>query len=152
MTDVCDPDDPAGVLEQERGGGAFSAPMTIAALALLIAIGLGIDGVRAVQGLATADAVAEEAARAAGQVLDVPALRRGTASVDPDGAVAAARGHLSAAGVEGEVDLLDATTIRVRTRITRPTVLLGLIGRPQITSTGEASAVLVPITPDGDPP
>ena len=152
MTGILGQDEPFRGFERERGGGALSAPMTIAVLALLIAIGLGIDGARAVQGLATADSVAEEAARAAGQVLDVSALRRGTAVVDPGGAVAAARGHLAAAGVEGEVDLLDAATIRVRTRITRPTVLLGLIGRPQITSTGEASAVLVPITSDGDPP
>ncbi|MFC4951032.1 hypothetical protein [Pseudonocardia sp. GCM10023141] len=138
--------------QRERGGGAVSAPMAIAALALLVAIGLGIDGARAAQGLATADAVAEEAARAAGQVLDVAALRGGTTTVDPRGAVAAANAHLAASGVEGTVTLLSGQHIRVETRITRPTVLLGLIGRPSITSTGEADAVLVPIAPNGDPP
>lgn len=135
----------------ERGGGAVSGPMAIAVLALLAAIGLGIDGARAAQGLATADAVAEEAARAAGQALDLTALRRGTASIDPADAVAAAREHLAGAGVDGTVTILDPQHIRVRTSITRPTVLLGILGRPEITSTGEADAVLVPLGPDGGP-
>ncbi len=136
----------------ERGGGAVSAPMAVAVLALLAAIGLGIDGARAAQGLATADAVAEEAARAAGQVLDLDALRRGDAAVDTAGAVAAAQDHLAAADVEGSVAILGPQRIRVRTSITRPTVLLGLVGRPTITSTGEADAVLVPLGPDGTTP
>ncbi|WP_344252560.1 hypothetical protein [Pseudonocardia hydrocarbonoxydans] len=120
-------------------------------LALLAAIGLGVDGVRTVQGLATAHSVAEEAARAAGQVLDLSAIRGGTAVVDPRGAVEAARTYLADAGVEGEVTLIEGAHIRVRTRIVRSTVLLGLIGRPELISTGEADAVLVPITPNGEP-
>lgn len=140
----------------ERGGGALSVPAAISVLALAVAIGLGIDGVRAAQGLATADAVAEEAARAAGQALDVAAARRGDASVDPAAAVIAAQRHLATAavagaGVSGTVRVLDARRIRVEVSITRPTVLLGLIGRPEITSTGQADAVLVPITPTGQP-
>ncbi|MER7433692.1 hypothetical protein ACFU8R_25390 [Pseudonocardia alni] len=135
----------------ERGGGAVSGPIAIAMLALLAAIGLGIDGARAAQGLATADAVAEEAARAAGQALDLDALRRGSAEVDPAAAVTAAQDQLAAAGIEGTVTVLDPQRIRVRTSITRPTVLLGLLGRPEITSTGEADAVLVPVGVDGVP-
>lgn len=135
----------------ERGGGALSAPMAIASIALFAAIGLGIDGARAAQGLATADAVAEEAARAAGQAIDLTALRRGDAAVKPADAVAAARRHLAAAGVEGDVIVVGPQRIRVQTRIIQPTILLGLIGRNEITSTGEAEAVLVPIGPDGAP-
>lgn len=135
--------------DAERGGGAVSGPMAIAVLALLAAIGLGIDGARAAQGLATADAVAEEAARSAGQALDLSALRRGTASVDPTDAVTAAQDYLATAGVDGTVTVLGPQRIRVRTSITRPTVLLGLLGRPEITSSGEADAVLVPLDPNG---
>lgn len=135
--------------EGERGGGALSVPAAISVLALAVAIGLGIDGVRAAQGLATADAVAEEAARAAGQALDVAAARRGSAAVDPVEAVAAAQRYLEAAGVTGSVAVVDPQRIRVEVSITRPTVLLGLIGRPEISSTGQADALLVPITPDG---
>jgi Flp pilus assembly protein TadG len=138
--------------DRERGGGAVSAPMAIAALALLAAIGLGIDGVRAAQGLATADAVAEEAARAAGQALDVDELRRGSSVVDPAAAVAAAQAHLAAAGVDGTVTVVAPQRIRVEARITQPTVLLGLVGRTEITSSGAAEAVLVAVQPSGDPP
>lgn len=136
----------------ERGGGALSAPAAISVLALAVAIGLGIDGVRAAQGLATADSVAEEAARAAGQAIDVAAVRRGSATVDPADAVTAAEQYLDAAGVEGTVGLPDQRRIRVEVSITRPTVLLGLIGRTTLTSTGEAEAVLVPVGPDGGTP
>ena len=136
----------------ERGGGALSVPAAISVLALAVAIGLGIDGVRAAQGLATADAVAEEAARAAGQALDVAAARRGSTAVDPVAAVTAAQRYLEAAGVPGTVAVVDAQRIRVEVSITRPTVLLGLIGRPEISSTGQADAVLVPVTPDGGAP
>lgn len=136
---------------RERGGGAVSAPMAIAAVALLAAIGMGIDGVRAAQGLATADAVAEEAARAAGQALDVDELRRGYAVVDPAAAVAAAQAHLAAAGVDGTVTVLAPQRIRVEARITQPTILLGLVGHTEITSSGAAEAVLVAV-PDGGPP
>lgn len=137
---------------RESGGGAVSAPMAIAVIALLVAIGLGIDGVRAAQGLATADAVAEEAARAAGQALDVDELRRGSAAVDPAAAVAAARAHLADAGVDGTVTVLGPQRIRVEAQITRPTVLLGLVGRTEIISSGAAEAVLVAVPPDGGPP
>lgn len=133
----------------ERGGGALSVPAAISVLAIAVAIGLGVDGVRAAQGLATADAVAEEAARAAGQALDVTAARRGTASVDPAEAVAAAERYLDAAGVPGTVAVVDLRRIRVEVSITRPTVLLGLVGRPEITSAGQADALLVPVSPTG---
>lgn len=136
----------------ERGGGAVSAPMAIATLALLAAIGLGIDGARAAQGLATADAVAEEAARAAGQALDLAALQRGIPVVDTTAALTTARQFLADAGVDGSVQLIAPDRIRVRTRLTRPTVLLGLLGRPEITSSGEADAVIVAVLPPGGGP
>lgn len=136
----------------ERGGGALSVPAAISVLALAVAIGLGIDGARAAQGLATADAVAEEAARAAGQALDVAAARRGSAAVDPAAAVAAAQRYLETAGVAGTVAVVDPQRIRVEVSISRPTVLLGLIGRPEISSSGQADALLLPITPVGETP
>lgn len=138
--------------EGERGGGALSVPAAISVLALAIAIGLGIDGVRAAQGLATADAVAEEAARAAGQALDVATARRGSAAVDPVAAATAAQRYLETAGVPGTVAVVDPQRIRVEVSITRPTVLLGLIGRPEISSTGQADALLIPVAPGGEAP
>lgn len=129
----------------ERGGGAVSTPMAIAVLGLFVAVGLGVDGARAAQGLARADAVAEEAARAAGQAIDVAAVRRGDVELDRGRAVVAARRYLSEAGVDGDVTVVDSQRIRVQTRVTRPTVLLGLAGRDNVTSTGSAEAVLRPL-------
>lgn len=132
-----------GHVVTERGGGAVSAPMAATVLALFVAIGLGIDGVRAAQGLSGADAIAEEAARAAGQALDVTQLRGGRVAVDPVAAVASARTYLAQAGADGSAEIVDPQRIRVEARLTRPTILLGLIGRKEIVSTGTAEALLV---------
>lgn len=135
--------------DAERGGGAVSAPMAVAMLALFVAIGLGVDGVRAAQALAHADAVAEEAARAAGQVLDVAQVRRGVVELDRPGAIEAARRYLALSGVEGDVTVVGPQRIRVQTRLSRPTVLLGLVGRSTIPADGSAEATLVPLTTGG---
>ena len=138
---------------RERGGGSVSAPMATLVLAAALMIGLTIDGVRAAQGLARADAVAEEAARAAGQALDPLALAAGRPAVDPVAAADAARAYLAAAGttetVTGTVDIIGSDRIRVDTTLVQPTVVLGLIGRTELTSTGSAEAVLVTVNPDG---
>jgi len=125
--------------------------MAITTVALLVVIGLGIDGVRAAQGIANADAIAEEAARVAGQSLDIASLRRGIAAVDPTTAVAAARTYLDEAGVDGTVTVTAPQRVRVEVRITRPTVLLGLLGQGEIVSEGAADAQLVALQP-GEPP
>ncbi|GAA1195056.1 hypothetical protein GCM10009608_33140 [Pseudonocardia alaniniphila] len=125
--------------------------MAIVVIALFVVIGLGIDGVRAAQGLANADAIAEETARTAAQSLDTAALRRGTAAVDPTRAIAAARTYLAAAGVDGTVTVVAPQRVRVQVRITRPTVLLGLLGQAEIVSEGTADAQLVAIPPGGAP-
>lgn len=135
----------------ERGGGAVSVPMAIAMLGLFVAVGLGLDGVRAAQGFAHADAVAEEAARAAGQAIDMTRIRRGDVELDRGGAVDAARRYLLQAGVDGDVTVVSTQRIRVQTRLTRPTVLLGLAGRDSLTSRGSAEAVLRPLGVSGGP-
>lgn len=134
-------------LRDERGGGAVAAPMAIAVLAMLAVIGLGIDGVRAAQGRANATEVAGEAARAAGQSLDTRQLRLGVATVDPARAVNAAQAYLADAGVTGTATVVDPQQIAVEVTVTRPTVLLGLIGIDSITSHGTAVARLVPVQP-----
>jgi hypothetical protein len=135
----------------ERGGGAVSVPMAIAVLAMIAVLGLAVDGVRAAQGIATADAVAEEAARAAGQAVDLHRLAGGAAVVDPGPAVVAARAYLAAAGAEGSVRIEAPDRIAVEVTLRRPTVLLGLVGRPEIVSHGAARAELVAVPPGGAP-
>lgn len=139
-------------LDAQRGGGAVSVPMAVAMLAMIVVIGLAVDGVRAAQGLARADAIAEEAARAAGQSLDTASLSRGVAAVDPTAATAAARSYLDAAAAVGTVVVAAPDRIRVDVTVTQPTILLGLIGRDELISHGSAEAVLVPVLPDRDAP
>lgn len=135
---------------RERGGGSVSVPMAIAMLALIAVSGLAIDGARKAQQIATADAVAEEAARAGGQAVDLAAVRRGEAALDPDDARAAAREYLGAAGVTGEVFVVAPDRIRVEVTLRRPTVLLGLVGIDEISATGSAEADVVPSAPGPD--
>lgn len=130
----------------ERGGGAVSAPMAIAVLALLAVIGLGIDGVRAAQGLARADALAEEAARAAGQILDVAELQRGVVVIDEGAAASAALAYLRQSDAEGTASII-GDRVRVEVRISQPTLLLGLVGRTETVSTGSAEALLLTTVP-----
>jgi hypothetical protein len=134
-------------MNAERGGGAISAPMAICILASIVVIGLAIDGVRAAQGVARADAIAEEAARAAGQALDPTSLARGIAAIDPDAAAEAAREYLAAAGARGEVTIPVPDRIRVDVTVDQPAVLLGAVGRPVLTSRGSAEAILVAVIP-----
>jgi hypothetical protein len=133
----------------EAGGGAISVPMSVAAIAMIIAVGLAVDGVRAAQGVASADAVAEEAARSAGQVVDVSRLAGGTAVISPDAAAVAARTYLQAAHAEGEVRISGPTTVQVEVTVRRPTVLLGLVGVAETVSHGSAEAQLVAVDPGG---
>lgn len=134
------------MIGDEQGGGAVSVPMAIAVLALFAVIGLGIDGVRAAQGLARADALAEEAARAAGQILDVAELQRGRVVIDDGAAVNAAVAYLHQSDADGTASIT-GDRVRVEVRISQPTVLLGLLGRTEIVSTGSAEALLVTTVP-----
>jgi hypothetical protein len=131
----------------ERGGGAVSVPVAVALLALLAVIGLAVDGARKAQQIASADAIAEEAARAGGQVVDLAALQRGDASVDAAPAMSAARAYLAAAGVPGRVSVPAPNRIRVEVTLSAPTVLLGLVGMDEIEASGSAEAELVPVAP-----
>ena len=137
---------------RERGGGAVSVPVAVLLLALLAVAGLAVDGARKAQQVATADAVAEEAARAGAQAVDLTAAQRGQARLDPTAARTAAQRYLAATGVPGTVTVT-GDRIQVDVTATTPTVLLGLVGVETITSTGSAQAQLVATTPDpGGPP
>jgi len=133
------------VNERDCGGGALAVPAAIIMLALVLCLGLGVDGVRKAQLLATAAATAEEAARAGGQELDTVALRRGLVALDPDLARAAALEYLAEAGVTGTVEFADGA-IGVRVTATRRTAFLGLMGLDEVTAEGygEARPVLIP--------
>jgi Flp pilus assembly protein TadG len=136
----------------EVGGGAVSVPVAVAILAMLMLGGLAVDGVRAAQASADASAIAEEAARAAAQTLDPVELARGQVRIDVGQGAVAADAYLRAAGAEGSSEVVDGDRVRVNASVSRPTVLLGLIGMSQVVGHGSGDAVAVPVVPDPGAP
>lgn len=123
--------------------GSLTLFMVVTVVALMVAVGLVVDGGNKIQALQRADAAAEEAARAAGQVI-VPArsVRGQTPRADAGRAAGAARAYLAAAGITGSVDVR-GDVIEVTTSITEPTVFLAAIGVSSVSATGNAQARLV---------
>jgi Flp pilus assembly protein TadG len=127
--------------QSERGAvGVFIA---ILVPGLLLVIGLAVDGGAKVSATQRANAIADEAARAGGQALDVSAALAGQVQVDPDAAVAAAEDYLDRNGVQGVVTVVDGDTLQVTTTITEPTAFLGLIGISTLTVEGTGTADLI---------
>ncbi|MEV6899669.1 hypothetical protein [Amycolatopsis sp. NPDC051372] len=123
--------------------GSISVLILSLSAALIIGIGIAVDGARKAQAYSDATAVAEEAARAGGQALDVADLAAGQdAAVVPAQAVAAAQAYLEAADVTGDV-AVEGDRIVVDAAITRPTVFLGAIGITATTVHGHGVATLI---------
>jgi Flp pilus assembly protein TadG len=119
--------------------------VAIVMVGLLALAGLVVDGGAKVRAVQRADRVAAEAARAAGQALDLTAVLEGSAvRVDRRAALVAARSYLRDSGVEGSARAFDdGSGIAVTTTTTAPTVFLGLIGVPSFTVRGSAEVSLV---------
>lgn len=125
--------------------GAVTLFVAIAMVGLLALAGLVVDGGAKVRAVQRADRIAAEAARAAGQAVDVADVLDGSdVRVDRRAALVAAESYLRASGVEGSVRILDAGRgIAVTTTTSAPTVFLGLIGVPRFTVRGSAEVALV---------
>lgn len=126
--------------------GSVTLFLSIAVLGLLVMAGLVVDGGAKVRAAQRADRVAAEAARAAGQAVDLTSVLAGTAiKVDTRAALAAARAYLTASGVTGSAEVsADGRSIVVHTAASEHTVFLGLIGISELHVHGRASAVLAP--------
>lgn len=121
--------------------GSSTALVVVLATAILLGIGLGVDGSTALRASRTAETAAAEAARAGGQAVSFgSALGGGGAVADPGTAVAGAQDYLAARGIPGSVTVVDGTHLQVSTTVSRPTTLLGIIGIGQVTGTGTATA------------
>lgn len=131
------------------GGGAHDSGSLTLMLAVLMVVllalaGLVIDGGRQLDLAENAAAIAQAAARAgAGMVDRSQAYRSGTFSVNQAAAIVAARDYLAATGFRGTVSAQGPGQIRVTVTVTRPTIVLSLIGIDQVTATGTAVASLV---------
>ena len=98
--------------------GSVSAFVAVIAIGLVMVAGLVYDGGQVLAAQATARDLAANAARAGAQEIDLDALRAdGVAVLEPTRAATAAQGYLSASGVDGVVDVVDAD-ITVTVRVT----------------------------------
>jgi len=128
----------------DRDRGSLTLMLAALMVALLALAGLVIDGGRTLNQSASAYAIAQEAARAgAGMVDRSAAYKSGTFKVDEAQALAAARAYLADSGYTGSVSPDRTHRIRVTVTVTRPTLVLSLIGMDTMTSTGSAVASLV---------
>jgi len=125
--------------------GAVTLFVAIAMVGLMVLAGLVVDGGAKVRAAQRANRVAAEAARAAGQAIDLATVLEGSAvQVDRGAALQAAEAYLASAGVDGSARVIDrGAGISVSTRTSAPTVFLGLIGVPHLTVDGAARVSLV---------
>ena len=130
---------------QLRDRGSLSLMVVVLFVALVALAGIVVDGGAKLTGDENAAAVAQEAARAGATSVDASrAYSTGNFVVDPQQAVSAAQGYLSAAGYrQFTVVAVGAEAIRVTARTTAPTRFLSLIGIDSFTCTGAATASLV---------
>ena len=129
--------------QPDAEGGAIGVFLAVLVPGLLLIIGLAVDGGAKVAATQRANAIADEAARAGGQALDVSAALTGQVRVDAAAAVAAAQDYLRRTGVQGAVTVVDGDTLQVTTTITEPTTFLGLVGITAMTVEGFGTADLV---------
>lgn len=126
-------------LRTDRGSGAVWALGVVAVVALLA--GLVLDGGNAMAARVAALDIAQQAARAGANQLDLFALRQqGLVRLDPAAAQATATAFLNQSGATGTAT---ATTTEVVVTVTRsqPTTLLKAIGVTAIGMTATATAV-----------
>ena len=109
---------------------------------LLIAIGLGIDGSRALAASLRVSGEAEMAARTAADQLDISSTYGGgSPSLDVSSAVSSAQSYIAATQDQmvGSPDV-NGSSVTVTVSASVPTTILGLIGISEITVTQSATA------------
>lgn len=130
-------------LGDERGSISLFA--VVAVVALLVAIGLAVDGGGKIRALQRADALAAQAARAGGQAIARPQAVRGEGIlVDGPAARAAAEAYLHQADADGTVTLVNGVRLRVEVTTHYTPIFLGIAGLGgQMSTTGSAEVRLV---------
>lgn len=124
--------------------GSVSLLFVTVTVALLLIIGLVVDGGAQIRNRQHADTTAQEAARAAGQAVNPAAAIAGDgAQVQLGAGKAAAQQYLTAAGVGGTVTTTGGTTVHVHTTTTYSPAFLGIIGIGSLTASGDADARVV---------
>lgn len=131
------------VVDRQREDGSLSILVVGLATALLMVSGLLYDGGQILTARREAFAVADNAARAGAQAVDVATLRTaGTTRLDPLAASSAVHGYLDRVGHAGTVTV-DGDRVEVVVSITVEMHLLSAVGLSTrtVTGTGQARAV-----------
>lgn len=125
--------------------GSTSLFFVVIVIALFAVTGLVVDGGGKIRALQDANSIANEAARAGGQALRAaPAVEGSGAVIEPQAARQAAQTYLNTAGVNGTVDIVNGTRLRVTVTTHYDPVFLDLIGAGgRMTTTGTAEVRLV---------
>jgi Flp pilus assembly protein TadG len=128
-----------------RDRGSVTIWLALASFAMIVLVGLAVDLSGQVYASQHAQDVARQAARVAGQQVDVShAVHGTTAQADTAQAVAAARAYLASAGVEGSVTVSDGgTSVRVMTTARYETKFLSIIGIQTLQVSGSSDAQIV---------
>ena len=125
-------------LRGERGSVAVSG--LLAALALIVLIGSGVDFAHAFIVRRDLTAIADDAALAGSQQLDLQAWRQGQLALNPPQAEQAADAALAAnPGISGSA-LAATSGVTVEARQQIPTMMLRLVGIADLTVTASATA------------
>ena len=124
--------------------GTISATVPLLALTVLVLVGFVFDGGNAITAHRRAVNLAEQAARAGAQHLDITTLRsRGQYRLDPVGARSAAAAYLAGIGNTGQVQVgrdADGDYVQVTVAWSQPAVFAGLLGRSRFTGSGTGRA------------
>ena len=125
-------------LRSEQGSVAISG--LLVALALIVLIGTGVDIAHAFIVRRDLTAIADDAALVGSQQLDVQAWRQGQLTLNDPQAEQAAENELAAnPGIAGSAQALPGSiTVQVQRRL--PTMMLRLVGIPELTVSASATA------------
>jgi len=122
---------------EDGSGGGMSLVLLLCAVALLVVLGLVVDGGTKAQALDRANRIAMEAAAAGAQ-----AVTTGGGDVNAAAADAAVQNYLAAEGVTGDAQI-QANRVDVAVTLTTPTKMLSMVGIDEITVTGDGYANVI---------
>jgi hypothetical protein len=126
---------------KERDSGQVTAMVVVMIAALILLAGLVLDGGLVLAARQNALTLAQEAARAGAQGIDLSEYRQdGTLVLLPARAEADARAYLAAAGSSGTVEV-SGDTVTVTVAVTQPMQILSIAGLHSVTVHATASAV-----------
>lgn len=126
-------------MRDQRGAVAVWTAMSL--VGFIVALGIGVDFAGHAAATQDARAVAAEAARAAGQQVELSGTR---ASIDVPLAVRAAQDYVAASHYEGAVSV-DGSDVRVEVSGRYECQFLGIIGIDQLAVTAQATAESVTV-------